>query len=90
MRKRLIVWLHQIGVSISQLLQVLIRGPLYVLVGGYITADETLSSAVGRGAVEGQLWARVLEYPINALFWPFEGWDHCRNSIEQLDLFETE
>lgn len=38
--------------------------------------DETISSAVGRGAIAGRRWALIAERIIDALF----GRGHCRTS----------
>lgn len=49
--------------------------------------DETISSRVGYYAKKGRRWARVCEWPINALFWCITGqWNHCRDHIEWDEL----
>jgi hypothetical protein len=55
-----------------------LRGWDYVWFGGECpNADETISSWVGRNAVEGEPWALVAERFIDALF----GSGHCRRNI---------
>ena len=44
--------------------------------------DETISSRVGRNAVQGKRWALVLEKLINGLFSLLGQKDHCRRNIE--------
>lgn len=45
--------------------------------------DETISSRVGKAALNGKRWALVAEHLINALFLAVTGErDHCRNNIE--------
>lgn len=80
---RLRRWLFQLLVAIDQLGRVVLGGPGYLITGKDCpNADETISSAVGRHAAEGFLWARVVEVPINALFLLLTGKkDHCRSSI---------
>lgn len=82
MLKRLASWIVVVLVAIDQVAHAVLAGPKYVLVGGpKPNPDETISSKVGRMAVKGKLWARIAEVPINALFWPLEGWGHCRRRI---------
>jgi hypothetical protein len=77
MRFRL--WFHQLLIALDQLFHVLFFGPTYCLFGEELPmADETISSKVGRYAIEGRPWALRLEKVIDWLFW--EG--HCRESIE--------
>jgi len=82
--KRLIEWLHQILVSLNQLAQVIISGPKYVIYGGRMTADETISSKVGRMSFAGKRWAIVAEWLLDRLFWLYEGerLGHCFRAIE--------
>lgn len=51
-----------------------------VWLGGH--PDETISSRVGRNAVQGKGWALTAEYFINFLFLILGQRDHCRDSIE--------
>lgn len=50
--------------------------------------DETISSRVGRNAMQGKKWALIAEKVINALFW-FQP-DHCRRNIEYDELTPEE
>ena len=85
MIRRLLAWLRQILVSIDQLGQVLIIGPIYVLglADTCPSADETISSYVGRGQMRGAWWARVLAPVIDGLFVILgEEPGHCRRNVE--------
>lgn len=44
--------------------------------------DETISSAVGRKAIEGRRWALILESIINPIFAVLGDDNHCRKRIE--------
>lgn len=83
--RRLVEWGHQLFVAIDQLAQVLVSGPKYLAVGGEMTADETISSKVGRMARLGHRWAILAAWIIDRLFWPFNGHQlsHCDRAIEQ-------
>jgi hypothetical protein len=84
MRMRFKLWLWQFLLAVDQLMHVWISGWLYVWLGrGTLPlADETISSRVGRAAVQGKPWALFLESVINAIFDQFGDHDHCRRSIE--------
>ena len=71
-------------IALDQLAHVLIGGILFVLFGGACpSADETISSRVGRGAMAGERWALILEVPIDGFFVAIgHPPRHCRNSIE--------
>jgi hypothetical protein len=56
-----------------------------VILGG--NPDETISSAVGRKAIEGRKWALIAEKVINALFW-FDP-NHCRSRVEWEEYLVT-
>jgi hypothetical protein len=77
---RLTLWLYQIVISIDQLAHVVCGGPKYLAMGGPCpSADETISSKVGRSAIAGKKWALITEVVINALLGP----NHCRRMIER-------
>lgn len=85
MFRRILHWLRQLLVSIDQLAQVLIVGLFYVL--GLTTAcpsaDETISSYVGRGQMRGALWARAIAPVIDAIFVLLgDRPGHCRRNVE--------
>lgn len=49
--------------------------------------DETISSRLGKAqsGYFGSTWQRVWSpaaIAVNVIFWPFDGWGHCRKSIE--------
>ncbi|WP_183984694.1 hypothetical protein [Sphingomonas jinjuensis] len=68
--KRLAAWIMQILVSIDQLAQVLIVGPFFFLglADTCPSADETISSYVGRGLQRGAPWATPVAWAIDGLF----------------------
>ncbi len=77
--------IQQVLVSIDQLAQVLLIGAAYLL---HLTdtcpsADETISSYVGRGAIRGRRWALIAEAVIDRLFVLLgEAPGHCRRNVE--------
>jgi hypothetical protein len=74
-------------ISLDQFAHVLLGGPKYVTRGGPCpSADETISSKVGRQAIKGRNWARAAELVINTLFRALGDRDHCRRSIEWDEL----
>lgn len=82
---RLARWLRQILVSVDQLAQVLLVGMFYVagLTAACPSADETISSYVGRGQLRGAWWARVLAPLIDGLLVLLgERPGHCRRNVE--------
>ena len=83
--RRLAEVLRQVLVSIDQLAQVLVVGAAYIL-GLTVTcpsADETISSYVGRGQLRGAGWARVSAWVIDGLFVLLgEAPGHCRRNVE--------
>jgi hypothetical protein len=83
MLRRLRTWLMQLLISIDQLGHVILGAPKYIIVGGRCpNADETISSVVGRCALQGRPWALVCEPLINWLFFVIAGQrDHCRKCI---------
>lgn len=65
-------------IALDQLAHVVVAAPKYLIAGGALpSADETISSAVGRRAVAGKPWALIAEIYIDRLF----GAGHCRASI---------
>lgn len=87
MSARLRRWLRELLISLDQLLHVLLGGPKYWIVGGPCpSADETISSIVGRMAIKGKRWALLAEQVIDALFRALgEGRGHCRRMIERAE-----
>ena len=76
---------QQLLVSVDQLAQVVIVGVLYVLhlTDACPSADETISSYVGRGELRGERWARILAPAIDRLFILLgEEPGHCRRNVE--------
>lgn len=84
MPERFGLGLRQLLVAIDQLVYIVVAVPIYVIFGGPTpSADETISSRVGRGAIKGHLWALVLEAVIDGLFiLTGAGPDHCRRNVE--------
>lgn len=83
--ERLALLLRQLLVSIDQLGQVLIVGVFYVagLTSACPSADETISSYVGRGELRGARWAQLLGPVIDRLFVLLgEEPGHCRRNVE--------
>lgn len=85
MLRRALKVARQLLVSLDQLAQVLIVGLIYVV--GLTTicpsADETISSYVGRGQLRSAWWARLLAPAIDALFVLLgEEPGHCRRNVE--------
>jgi hypothetical protein len=76
-------WIWELLVSIDQLLHVILGGPKYLLVGGPVpSADETISSKVGRRSIAGERWAIVVEKIIDGIFYVLTGQSqHCLKSI---------
>ena len=86
---RLAAWARQILVSIDQLAQTLLVGPFYVLglAATCPSADETLSSYVGRAQRDGRRWGLIVAPVIDGLFVLLgEEPGHCRRNIETADL----
>ncbi len=70
-------WLHNLFIAADQLANALIGGD----------PDETISSRTGKAARGDfgpalRLAALPLEFVINCIFWPWQGWGHCRAKIE--------
>lgn len=84
MRDRGRAGLRQILIAIDQLAYVLIAVPIYIIAGGPCpSADETISSRVGRAAMTGHRWGLILEAVIDRLFLLLgEAPGHCRRNIE--------
>lgn len=72
-------------VSIDQFAQVVLIGPFYVvgLAADCPSADETISSYIGRGEMRGAWWARLLAPAIDRVFILLgEEPGHCRRNVE--------
>lgn len=61
-------WRYQVLIALDQFANTLIMG----------SADETLSSRCFR--LNHIKAYRIAEIFIDVLFYPFQGWDHCRNA----------
>ncbi|GGB21552.1 hypothetical protein GCM10011380_08920 [Sphingomonas metalli] len=75
----------QLLVSIDQLGQVLLVGTAYLLhlTDACPSADETISSYVGRGEIRGASWALIVAPMIDRLFMLLgEAPGHCRRNVE--------
>lgn len=84
MTARLKLWTWQLLLAIDQLAHVLVCFGTYVLLGrgACPSADETISSRVGRAAVKGRRWALLAERIINWIFVRLgDAPNHCRRSI---------
>jgi len=84
MAERFWLGLRQLLVAVDQLVYILIAVPIYVVAGGATpSADETISSRVGRAAIKGHRWGLVLEAIIDRLFILLGARpDHCRRNVE--------
>ena len=84
MPERFWLGLRQLLVAVDQLVFILIAVPIYVVAGGPIpSADETISSRVGRASIKGHRGGRVLEAIIDRLFILLGAKpDHCRRNVE--------
>ncbi|PXA90001.1 hypothetical protein DMC47_28120 [Nostoc sp. 3335mG] len=83
--RRLAEVARQVLVSIDQLAQVLIVGVAYLLRLTNIcpSADETISSYVGRAQMRGAGWAKIAAATIDGLFVLLgEAPGHCRRNVE--------
>jgi hypothetical protein len=78
-RRRFSAWGWQFLIAVDQLAGVTICFWTFVVFGRgeAPNADETISSRVGRNAVEGKRWALICERLIDGIF----GAGHCRRSI---------
>lgn len=75
----------QLLVSIDQFAQVAIVGLAYLLrlTDTCPSADETISSYVGRGQLRGARWAAIVAPAIDGLFVQLgEKPGHCRRNVE--------
>lgn len=76
--ERIAAYYVRVLVSLDQLGNTLLNG----------NPDETISSRVGRNAIQGDRWALVAEFVINLLFFWMKdengNRDHCRSCIEQV------
>lgn len=84
MADRIRLALRQVLVSIDQLFYILIATPIYLIWGGATpSADETISSRVGRAAIAGARWGLILETIIDRLFVLLgSAPGHCRRNVE--------
>lgn len=76
---------HQLLVSVDQFAQTAIVGTGYLLrlTDHCPSADETISSYVGRAQLRGRPWARPVAAVIDQLFvWTGEAPGHCIRNIE--------
>lgn len=75
---------RQLLLSIDQLVYVWIAVPIYIVAGGPCpSADETISSRVGRAAIKGHRWGLVLEAVIDRIFILLGSEPgHCRRNVE--------
>lgn len=76
---------RQLLVSIDQFAQVLIVGAAFILGLTSVcpSADETISSYVGRGQLRGARWAQAAAAVIDSLFILLgEEPGHCRRNVE--------
>lgn len=65
-------YLLNILIGIDQLANTILAG----------NPDETISSAVGRKAIQGRKWALIAEQLINPIFALLGDENHCRKRIE--------
>ncbi|MDN4633856.1 hypothetical protein [Sphingomonas sp. PvP056] len=81
---RLSNWIIQFLISIDQFAYVLLAGPFYLLFGGPCpSADETISSRVGRAAMAGDWWGKPFQWLIDHLFMLLGSKPgHCARAIE--------
>lgn len=87
--RRLAEVVMQLLVSIDQLAQVAIVGVAYLLrlTDTCPSADETISSYVGRGQLRGARWAAVVAPAIDSLFVLLgEAPGHCVRNVESAFL----
>lgn len=85
MRSRARLWTWQMLICIDQLAGTWFFGWAYVWRGDRPcpSADETISSIVGKAALRGEPWALRWEIRINRIaVWLGDEPDHCRRSIE--------
>jgi len=82
--KRLSNWVIQFLISIDQFAYVLLAGPFYLVFGGPCpSADETISSRVGRAAMAGDWWGKPCQWLIDHLFMLLGSKPgHCARAIE--------
>ena len=83
MRSRIALWIRQLLVALDQLAYVMIAGPIYLVWGGPCpSAEETISSRVGRAELAGARWGIVCAWLIDGLFELLgAGPDHCRRNV---------
>lgn len=77
--------LRQLLVSIDQFAQVMLVGVAYIagLTSVCPSADETISSYVGRAELRGARWGKIAAFVIDNLFVLLgEEPGHCRRNVE--------
>lgn len=85
MLSRFAEWFRQLLVSLDQLAYVIIAGPFFWIGRSRKcpSADETISSRVGRAALRGRRWGLLAERFIDRLFVILgEEPGHCRRNVE--------
>ncbi|WP_242140881.1 hypothetical protein [Sphingomonas sp. TREG-RG-20F-R18-01] len=82
--RRVSKWIIQLLIAIDQVAYVLLAGPYYLIVGGSCpSADETISSRVGRAAMAGSWWGKPCAWAIDHLFMLLGSKPgHCARAIE--------
>lgn len=81
--RRLAISLAAIGSALSQLLQAIMLGLLFLIdAAPPPDPDETLSAVTGRRRADGAWWARLLAPCIDVLMFLPDGarWGHCRRA----------
>ncbi|MET3826575.1 hypothetical protein ABIC16_002268 [Sphingomonas sp. PvP055] len=81
---RLSKWIIQFLIAIDQFVYVLLAAPYYLIFGGTCpSADETISSRVGRAAMAGAWWGKPCAWAIDHLFMLLgSAPGHCARAIE--------
>lgn len=85
MMRRVGIALAAMGSALSQLLQSVLLGLLFLIdAAPPPDPDETLSAVTGRRRADGALWARLLAPVIDVLMFLPDGarWHHCRRATE--------
>lgn len=83
--RRLGIWAAAMGSALSQLLQSVLVGLLFLFEAAPAPdPDETLSAVTGRRRADGAWWARVLAPVIDVIMFLPDGarWGHCRRAAQ--------
>lgn len=73
---RTLACILQLVITLDEILQVLVRSPIYIVTGiNAPTAHETVSEWVGKSAASGQEWAIEAAKLLDSIF----GKNHCAN-----------